>query len=483
MRSFGIIMTGVFDSTFIHPRDRVDVFGAARSDRVYPALKDVFSSTEIAFKQLNICIITQDFVGPVKNGGIGTAYTYAAKALAQAGHSVTVLYSIKNCVDKNLAYWQSFYAEIGIKFVPIVEPEVPIVRGPTSGGIRIAYQVYEWLKKRSDEFDFVHASEWSANAYFCLQAKHSGLYFQNTQFVIKCSSPTLWNRIGNAEPISDVRSLSLMYVERRSVELADYVICGSQYLLNWMEDQNYSIPYKKTYVQPNIFPVDDVDRSKVTDVPVEVKELVFFGRLEPRKGLHFFVDALIQLKTKGFFDQRAIPCISLLGKPREGFNLKAQINKLEKQLGIKVNLLDDKNQPKALEYLSSGSGRVAVMPSLMDNSPFGVYECLAKGIAFITSTAGGGKELISKEGSLNVLFDPTPASLASRFEAILDKGCPIVSPSFEFSDNIDDWMRWHLYVDASLEKNHPSCKNEEVMPLVSVCMAHHNRGPMLLNAI
>lgn len=234
-------MTGVNDSTFIHPRKRTDVFGTAISERQYPSLRQcVGEEFESRGRKLKICIVTQDFVGPVKNGGIGTAYTYAARMLAQAGHDVTVLYTIKSCVDKTLEYWTSHYQQMGINFVPAPDPKTGIQKGPAAEGLHIAYRAYEWLKQRSDKFDIVHASEWCANAYFCLQAKRTGLHFQNTKFVIKCSSPTLWNRIGNAQPITDVKTLTTMFMERRSVEMADYVICGSQYLLNWMEDQGYA---------------------------------------------------------------------------------------------------------------------------------------------------------------------------------------------------------------------------------------------------
>jgi len=273
-------------------------------------------------------------------------------------------------------------------------------------------------------------------------------------------------------------------MERRSVELADYVICGSRYLLNWMEDQGYLLPINKTFVQPNIFPIDDVIRTETTNDLVHVEELVFFGRLEPRKGLHFFVDALLALQSKGFFDINYIPNISLLGKPKVGYDYKSQIAKLESALGIEIQLLDKKNQPQALDYLSSKPGRVAVLPSLMDNSPFGVYECLARGIPFITSTAGGGKELISEKDWPNVLFKPAPIYLSEALERIIVFGCKMVEPSFDFEKNINDWMQWHLHISANLERTKSAVTIKELKePLVSVCIAHYNRGSLLINAI
>ena len=45
-------------------------------------------------KPLDICIVTCDTVGPIRNGGIGTAYYSLARMLAAAGHRVTVLYAL-----------------------------------------------------------------------------------------------------------------------------------------------------------------------------------------------------------------------------------------------------------------------------------------------------------------------------------------------------------------------------------------------------
>lgn len=472
-------MTGKFDSPFIHPRQRVDFFGAERESKQFPSLSPDLTGSSKADK-LRICIITRDFIGPIKNGGIGTAYTYAAQAFAQAGHDVTVLFCLNVSAEKTLSYWSDFYSKQGINFVPITEPEIEAVKGPVNAAGADSYAAYEWLKNQTEEFDFIHVSEWSALGYYSLQAKAAGMHFQNSKFVVKCSSPTLWNRIGNAEPITDVQVLSLMFMERRSVELADYVISGSNYLLNWMREQGYQLP-EKTFVQPNIFPVDKVSIDKAYDKKLPVSELVFFGRLEPRKGIHYFVDCLINLRNSGRISAEKETKVTLLGKERPGFSIKRHIKRLE-AAGYTVQLLNNKSQPEALQYLKSGFGRIAIMPSVMDNSPFGVYECLANGIPFITSNTGGGKELINTSDWDNTLFVPAPNAIANKIIDVLENGCITPKPSFDFSENITQWLAWHQEVSTS-NNVVAAAEIDTNTPLVSVCMAHHNRGPLLYNAI
>ena len=45
-------------------------------------------------------------------------------------------------------------------------------------------------------------------------------------------------------------------MERRSVELADTVICGSAHLLGWMRSAGYDLP-ARAFVWPNVFPAPD----------------------------------------------------------------------------------------------------------------------------------------------------------------------------------------------------------------------------------
>ncbi|MEW5249616.1 glycosyltransferase [Microbulbifer sp. 2201CG32-9] len=468
---------------FFYQRDRIDLAGQARSDLAFPGLGQA-ACTALPFRPLNICIITQDFVGPVLNGGIGTAYMYAARALSEAGHKVTVFYCSKSCVNETLEYWRDFYAKRHIEFIPADDIDVVLARGPMTSVMRLPYMALDWLKTREMEFDIVHVSEWSATGYLCLQAKCSGLHFQKTRFVVKCSSPLLWNRMGNAETIADVRSLSTMFMERRCVEMADYVICGSRYLLNWMVDQGYALPHGRTYVQPNVFPVGDIHIREGESRIVEVEELVFFGRLESRKGIHFFVDALVNLKADGFFDGRQVPRVTLLGKVRKTFKLAPLIERLQASLGIEVTVYQDKSQPAALDYLKAERGRVAVMPSLMDNSPFGVYECLAKAIPFVTSSAGGGRELIAEADWPDVVFEASPNGLACCLRSILENGCPLATASFDFEKSLSEWLQWHLWAaDQPASERRAGPDGNLKKPLVSVCIAHHNRGALLRNAL
>ena len=256
---------------------------------VFPGLPVLKNESEQT-RPLRVCILTQDFVGPVRNGGIGTAYRYLADFLVEQGHEVTVLYaSGRHCEKGKIGDWVQFYGERNIKFVPMPKAKVPATEGPLGQAGRVSYTAYEWLKSR--DFDLVHVSEWRAIGYYSLIAKSLGLEFHNTLFCVKASSPTVWSRTGGGLPLDNHYQMMIGYMERRCMELADVAISGSLHLLRWMLDHGYNLPQGRCHVQPNIMGTDTlptVGKSHKIGDRVPVDEIVFFGRLEARKGLHIF---------------------------------------------------------------------------------------------------------------------------------------------------------------------------------------------------
>src|SRR5436190_4849244 len=151
-----------------------------------------------------------------------------------------------------------------------------------------AYEAYLWL--REQEFDIVHFSEWRAPGYYALLAKHQGLAFENTRMCVHTHGPTLWSRLSNSEYVTQVEDLELDDMERFSVRMADVTVSPSQYLFGWMQKQGWELP-ANSFVQQYIQPASARPPEKAAG-RTQVKELVFFGRLEVRKGLVLFCDAL-----------------------------------------------------------------------------------------------------------------------------------------------------------------------------------------------
>ncbi len=431
---------------------------------------------KIIHKQpLKICIATVEIVGPHRNGGIGTAYTAMAEVLVKAGHQISILYlGAPRCEEKDLSYWIEHYAKSGIELI-CFPPSPPHEKTVNFYHQQKSYEILQWFLKQASDFDIVHFHEWSGYGYYTLLAKHQGWAFQQTLFCIGTHGPTLWCKSGNHEFIHRTTDLEIDFMEQESVRLADIVISPSQYLLNWMEEKNWHFP-KQTFVQPNLFPSAAVqEESQSNQKHNEISEIVFFGRCEPRKGVEIFCDAMDKINHK----IKNITQITFLGKNTisPDFNSSSYIKKRAKNWKVGYQILSDYNREEALNYLKQ-AGKIAIIPSFIENSPYTVMECIYYKIAFMASAVGGIPELIHQDDDEKVCFEPNGSSLAEKLEHSLKYGLQPVRSAVDFLDNQKKWIDFHEKIHPTVNRHTTS--NET--PLVSVCISHFNR-PLLLRQL
>ena len=184
-----------------------------------------------------VAIATPDIVGPIRNGGIGTAYTSLAKALADAGHDVTILFTLgRHAETGGIDDWIRHYHQQGIRFVPLPEVAAPaIFHGPGT-----SFATYRWLA--SQDFDVIHFPEWGGTGFCSLQAKRVGLAFEQSVICVGVHSPTIWHDLEDRQMVHGISQLERDFLERRSVELADVVVSPSQYLLRWTDRWGWRLP-------------------------------------------------------------------------------------------------------------------------------------------------------------------------------------------------------------------------------------------------
>ena len=176
----------------------------------------------------------------------------------------------------------------------------------------------------------------------------------------------------------------------------------------------------------------------------KASHVVFFGRLEYRKGLSVFLDALDLL-----FEEQLLPKqISFLGKEGGdlpfGPNYKPLefINARTEGWPTKIEVITNLDQPEAMKFLLQ-RGILAVMPSLIENSSLAVYETLLLNVPFIASEVGGTPELIHEQDLKNVLFDNTPFGLAKKIKQALLEGNYRARLRFNNQQNIQIWRSFH----------------------------------------
>lgn len=402
------------------------------------------------WRKLRCCIATEDIAGPVRNGGIGTTYAHLAELLVQLGHESTILYLKGAEVETGeLDHWIAAYAEKGVRFVPV--PDYAAREGFRSHADRWLRSPYNMMRYLQDHpMDVVHVSEWRGCGYFSLAAKRQGIAFADTLFIVKTSSPWMWNRLYGAEPVEKVDDLAKIHAERRSVELGDVIIGGSLHLLRWMSSQGYRIPRERAFVQPNVVTFDNLRdlmgrRPVAPGARMPFDEIVFFGRLEGRKGLFVFCQAIERLIRQGVTLPRAITFMGKDGRrltSRPDLTCQDYIAEVSRNWPTEVKVITDYQQYQALEYLLDGP-RLAVMPSVIENSSMAVYEAAICGVPCVASDVGGNMELVAEADWPHVFCKPHPLSLGDKLAEALRLGGYVPRPSFDNAANLDTWRRFH----------------------------------------
>ncbi|MEM4655316.1 MAG: glycosyltransferase [Thermosphaera sp.] len=426
-----------------------------------------------------ICIVSDDFIGPIRNGGIGTACTSLGETFAQAGHEVTLLFTLGNYTEtKSVEQWISWYREKNIQFIPFPENYLGIkVEAPFH--ISRSFEVYHWLKGKN--YDLIYFPEWRGRGYYSILAKHQGLAFQHTILCVGIHSPTLWERQGSHEYLNQLDQVEIDFMERQCVALADVVISPSQYMLDWVSSEGWELP-PNSIIRQNILPKNlrKVNIEKIGS-RITPREIIFFGRLYTRKGLVLFCDALDLVTSR---TSVGLEKVSFLGKSVEvdGLPSEEYIHKRAKRWPWKVNIITNLDQQEALQYIHSSEGLV-IIASLMENSPYTILECLGAGIPFLTSNVGGIPELIHENDRDAVCFTPKASHLSEKIVQALKEGVLPAKPAIPFEETERSWLEWvETLSPLPLSRDNETQVDSE-MPLVSICLTHYNRPQYLRQAL
>jgi len=224
---------------------------------------------------------------------------------------------------------------------------------------------------------------------------------------------------------------------------------------------------------------EDEREESATIEPIQ--EFVFFGRLETRKGVILFCDAIDALLRK--LDVKPFK-VTFLGSDRNKIDREPSKCFVERRSRpwreeknrakvTEVNVFTEKNSAEALRYLlEKGKRRLAVLPSLVENSPLSVFELFGVNAPFIASDAGGMPELVKRRTNVvlskyekkefDILFPRNSVNaLSEKLREILDHG--FVTNAFESTvdviKNEQRWVQFHKDVAMSRElmlKSSPS---------------------------
>ena len=253
--------------------------------------------------------------------------------------------------------------------------------------------------------------------------------------------------------------------QRACVELADVVVSPSEWLLGWMKGHGWPVTASAHVIQNPWYSVALAEPAPRSVEPARVQRLAFFGQLREGKGIGIFVDSLRTL------DAGLLEGLELLFLGRETPRWSAE--RVRAALGpdvtrrvSSVRFETGLGRGEAIQELLR-PGTLVVLPSLLENSPYAVVECLEHGIPFIAARVGGVAELIASDDATRVLVPPTVSDFAAALtHALSDRqGFQLARPARDPELSLEQWVE---LTESIVPKRDPTPVSASSVTIVAI---------------
>lgn len=368
---------------------------------------------------MNVVIITTEY-SPYNNvGGIATFTSALAKLLVRLGHRVFVITDIRNGAEHGTH-------ETNPVIVPLIHlSTIPYIRKLSvtpvgklfvrlcniyiySTSRLVAYNISTFITfvtlKRSVPVHVIHTPVLYAPAGFIK------LFFPRIPVITHAQGPDeLLQTYDTVSPDTKLKARIETAYMRRSA----FVVSCSRAVHTYLLKKNINMHADIVHI-PNF--IDEHQFGTQTKDP-DPNMLLFFGRLEFRKGADLTVKAFITLAQ-----QHPKLTLTLIGEDTNGWSLRGisatfseYVNamKLPKSIRRRIVFVPrEDNRSRLIRKVSSTPG-IAVLPSRYE--PFGyVYiESMLSGCITIASSVGGGSEII-RNGVSGFTVHPTVEDVVMR---------------------------------------------------------------------
>ncbi len=349
---------------------------------------------------MRIAFCSHEFVG-LRGGGIGTYVGEAAKALAAAGHEAWLVTSAASEQERQIA----LRAE-GLHRVLFVEdaktPAHEVRFGMARTPLRFAQLAHDVLRQSGAAFDYVEFADYGAWGAVAVQEQRLFDSYGDAVVAVVLHSPSFecwrYNEVLHLLPPSDRETAVL---EDETIRRAPAVWAPSRRLRDMVAERLGLRPDFAEIVRYPMalsaeLPAGPSPRARLEDL-----KFLYFGRIEPRKGVRQLVDAFARMP------ELSIECIG--GDGATSPLGTSEVEYLRRRATPNVTFSGPLPRQAMLERLRAAD--VVVLPSTWENWPNTCIEAMAAGRVVIGGRNGGMAEMI-EHGSSGLLVDGSdPADL------------------------------------------------------------------------
>jgi glycosyltransferase involved in cell wall biosynthesis len=463
--------------------------------------KNTEATTDEPGGKIRVCLITEELASAGRSGGIGAAFLELSKVLANSKHvHFELLYANpwEGTNERTKQELGEFSEKHSIK-THVLDPGLYV--NPPFTPEKLSYAVLQWiLSNRQLEqrpcWDIIHFHDYKGLGYFPALFNRQRPNTIAHQVIVQTHGPTRWALEANNRFWSHEQQLTIDFLERKSIEYCNLVISPSEYLLTWFGQNGWVLAGgekgQAMVLQNPRSPWLAQARDSETRQQAGVKEIIFFGRHEERKGLPFFISAINKIRTtKNILANVKITVMGGLGEIGETPSLLYLRDATRGWSNIDLRVITDYNRSEATAYLAEKSHeKLVCICSPYENSPYTVVEAIEAGCMVIISSEGGGKELISLESNYKGVISMNTTCLAAAIEDAIHHP-EAYQCQFKFTtDEIhSSWEQLHSQSKLSrFYSNSPKPQflqavESNNLPLVSFVITHYQRPLKLLEVL
>jgi glycosyltransferase involved in cell wall biosynthesis/GT2 family glycosyltransferase len=402
-----------------------------------------------------------------KAGGVGAFTTRWANLLREAGDDVTIVMTRTDWEPMSVdLQWRTRYQAMGISLIELQSPPPSPTRWPEVPTMRISELAAPILKG----FDIVYFQDWG-NAGFHLLRERRYSEQSGPVCVTVLHGPSEWEISSNEKYPELPDDFHRAYQERYAAKHSDFVISPSHYMSDHLKHLGWQFP---AAVEVLGLPMPEPTGEISGETIPEIDTVVYFGRIEERKGIRIFVQALQHLAKSSAHR----PKIALLGSAMDASLLEFALREI-KSAGFSVSHMPDLDSEAAAKYLRENAEQVmCVVPSPSDNHPYSVVEAsLIPGLNLIACRGGGVPEIL--KDAYGQLSAPFGRDLAAKIKERLET--PLVASQlsrYDFREANHHWLEFHRRALTFFRKGVESAL-VAAKPSVDVCVTYFQKAPYL----
>jgi glycosyltransferase involved in cell wall biosynthesis len=394
-----------------------------------------------------------------KAGGVGAFTTRWANLLRALGEDVTIVMTRIDWGPMRVdTHWRARYQADGIGLIELQAPPPSATRWPEVAAMRMSEIAAPVLRG----FDLVYVQDW-ANAAFHLVRERRYAVERGPVCVTVLHGPSEWGLSTNGRYPELPADAHLAWLERYAARHSDFVVSPSRYMAEHLAGLGWQFPGEVAALG---LPMPEPEPAAAATP--EIRKIVYFGRVEERKGIRNFVAALQHLAK----DLKPKPAIVLLGGVDHPPLLDSALRDI-RGAGFAVSHEASLDTEAAARYLRERAHEtLCVVPSPSDNFPYAVIEAsLIPGLNLIACRGGGVPEIL-KDG--RQLCDPWPRELAAKIAETLR--APLAPSELTRYDCRSANAQWLAFHEKALAAK-PSRERTGKKLTVDVCVTYYQKAP------